>query len=247
MRSRQWTPSIPSDRKDRHDLCVTWEVLGVIQMHKLLLLCCATLVISSAALCQSTPASNVSAITDPIPAASPFPPAPQAVSRLDLTSWQLAFTYQFTQFLMPGETANHASVPDFTANDNGYGVSVTRFLNDWGGLEGDVDMSFGGTSTSVIKSSKFLFVGGGPHFALRGRGRVEPWGHVLVGLGHFRFSQTATVYGSNNSVAFIGGLGADFHLNPRTAFRVQGDYVGTALFKEPQTSWRVGAGIVFNF
>ena len=115
---------------------------------------------------------------------------------------------------MPGETANHASVPDFTANDNGYGVSVTRFLNDWGGLEGDVDMSFGGTSTSVIKSSKFLFVGGGPHFALRGHGRVEPWGHVLVGLGHFRFSQTATVYGSNNSVAFIGGLGADFHLNP---------------------------------
>jgi hypothetical protein len=190
----------------------------------------------------------VTEIADSIPAASPFPPAaPQALSRLDLTSWQLAFTYQFSQFRMPGEGTKNTLVPDFTANDNGYDVSFTRFLNNWGGLEGNIGMSFGGTSTPLIKTSKFLFVGGGPRFALRGHGRIEPCGHVLVGLGHFRFSQTATVYGSNNSVAFLGGFGADFHLNPRTAFRVEGNYLGTALFKEPQASWQVGAGIVLNF
>ena len=216
-------------------------------MQKLLLVCCAILFASGAALAQSDVAANgVSTIVDPAPAAA-SPAAPQVLSRLDLTDWQLVFTYQFNEFFMPQRLANHAVVPPFTANDNGYDVSFTRFLVNWGGLEADSAVGFGGTSTSQIKDSKFLFIGGGPHFALRGHGRIEPWAHVLVGLDHFRFSQTATAYGSNNSLGFIGGIGADFHLNPRTAFRVGGDFVGTALFKEPQTSWEVSAGIVFNF
>jgi hypothetical protein len=217
-------------------------------MQKLLLLCCATMLMSGAALAQNVPASDSSEIADAFPTASPFPPAaPQALSRPDLTSWQLAFAYQFHQFYMPEQQAKGAIVPAFTATKNGYDVSLTRFLVNWGGLEANVAQGFGGTSTSLIQDSNSLLIVGGPHFALRGHGRVEPWAHVLVGLAHFRFSQTATAYGSNNSVAFLGGIGADFHLNPRTAFRVQGDYVGTALFSEPQNNWEVGAGVVFNF
>lgn len=220
-------------------------------MQKFLLLCCAILFVSSAGLAQSGPAGTVFVNADSLPTAVPLPAAlpatPQAASQADLTSWQMAFTYQFSQFHMPQQPTNGAIVPTFTATDNGFDVSLTRFLINWAGLEAKFSQGFGGTSTSLIKDSRVLLVVGGPHFALRGHGRVEPWGHVLVGLAHFNFSQTATTYGSNNSVAFLGGGGADFHLNPRTAFRVQGDYVGTALFKTAQTNFEVGAGIVFNF
>lgn len=215
-------------------------------MQKLLLLCCAILFASGAAMAQSDAATGtVSTIADAAPAAA-SPAQPQVTSHLDLTNWQLAFSYQFNEFNMPQNLGKHSAVPAFTANDNGYDVSFARFLVSWGGLEADVSQGFGGTSTPQIKDSKYLMVVGGPRFAWRGH-RVEPWAHVLAGLAHFRYSGTATQYGSNNSVAFIGGLGLDLHLNPRTAFRLYGDYVGTALFSEPQTSWEAGAGIVFDF
>jgi hypothetical protein len=218
-------------------------------MRKFLLVCCATLFTCGAALAQSdVAATNVSTIAAPTPAASTpeAPAAPQVVSRLDLANWQLAFTYEFNEFYMPQRFAKNSNVPAFTARDNGYNVGLTRYLVSWGGLEVDAGQGFGGTSTTQIKHSKFLFIGGGPHFALRGH-RAEPWAHVLFGLNHFRFSGTATQYGSNNTVEFLGGMGVDFHLNQRTAFRISGDYVGTILFNQPQTSWQAGAGVVFNF
>jgi hypothetical protein len=61
------------------------------------------------------------------------------------------------------------------------------------------------------------------------------------------FTQTATAYGSNNSLAFVGGGGLDIHMNPRTAFRVQLDYLGTDFFKQSQVNWQIGAGVAFNF
>jgi hypothetical protein len=220
-------------------------------VHKIPLLCCAVLVACGAGWTQSDVDRGIFTLAASAPStastAAAMPDPPQVLSRLDLTDWQVAYTYRFNQVFLPEQLGKNAEVPAFTANDNGYGISLTRFLVNWGGLEADAAFGFGGTSTSQIRVSKFLRVVGGPHFALRGHGRVEPWAHALVGLAHFRFSQTATAYGSNTSLAFLGGIGADFHLNPRTALRVQGDYVGTALFKEPQTSWGVGAGIVLNF
>ncbi len=159
----------------------------------------------------------------------------------------MAFIYEYSMFYLPSRAGNRFTVPAFNATDNGYDVSFTRFVSRWGGLEADVAQGWGGTSTPAIKDSRFIFVGGGPRFALRGHGRVEPWAHVLFGLEHFRFSETSVGYGSNNTVGFLGGMGVDFHMNTRTAIRVQGDYVGTALFKQPQSNWEVGAGLVFNF
>ncbi len=132
-------------------------------MQKLLLLCCTILFASGAALAQSeAPTGAVSAIADPAPAAA-SPAEPQVTSRLDLTNWQVAFSYQFNEFFMPGRTGTHSSVPPFTANDNGYEVSFTRFLTHWGGLEGDVGQGFGGTSTPQIKDSKVLSRSVGGH------------------------------------------------------------------------------------
>jgi hypothetical protein len=39
----------------------------------------------------------------------------------------------------------------------------------------------------------------------------------------------------------------DFHLNLRTAVRVQADYLGTDLLKLGESNWQIGAGVVFNF
>jgi hypothetical protein len=155
----------------------------------------------------------------------------------------ISFGYQFNRFNMPLQK----TVPAFTVNDNGLDVSFTRLFLRWGGLEGKAATGFGCGSVPQIASAKSVFVGGGPRFAYRGHGRFEPWLHTLIGLEHFRFTQTATAYGSNNSLAFIGGGGMDIHMNVRTAFRVQADYLGTALFSRGQTNWQIGAGVVFNF
>jgi hypothetical protein len=69
----------------------------------------------------------------------------------------------------------------------------------------------------------------------------------VVGLEHLRVSQTSVAYGSNNGVGFLGGGGVDFHLNVRTAIRVQADYLGTGFFGEEESSFQIGAGLAFNF
>ena len=207
-------------------------------MRKSLLLCGAVLLSSVAAVAQSD-ISTVAASSS----ATALPASPQVSSRGELTDWQISIGYQFNRFNMPLQK----TVPAFTVNDNGLDVSFTRFLLSWGGLEGEAAAGFGSGSVPQIASAKSVFVGGGPRFAYRGHGRFEPWVHTLIGLEHFRFSQTATAYGSNNSLAFIGGGGVDIHVNARTAFRVQADYLGTALFSRGQTNWQIGAGVVFNF
>jgi len=186
--------------------------------------------------------SEISTIAAPSPATA-LPAPPQVASRDELTDWQISIGYQFNRFNMPLQK----TVPAFTVNDNGLDVSFTRFFLRWGGLEGEAAAGFDSGSAPQIASAKSIFVGGGPRFAYRGHGRFEPWVHTLIGLEHFRFTQTATAYGSNNSLAFLGGGGVDFHMNPRTAFRVQADYLGTDLFSIGQTNWDIGAGVVFNF
>ena len=220
-------------------------ISGGYSMQKLLLLCGVVLLSSVAAVAQS----DVSTITSPSPAAAA--PEPPQISQGDLTDWQISIGYMYTRLNMPLQTigagAKTDTQPAFTVNDNGLDVSFTRFLISWAGIEADAGASFGSGSASQIADAKTVFVGGGPHFALRGHGRFEPWAHTLVGLEHFRFTQTAVAYGSNNSVAFVGGGGVDMHLNVRTALRVQFDYVGTDLFKLSQSNWDAGAGVVFNF
>jgi hypothetical protein len=210
-------------------------------MRKFLLLCGVMLLSSAAAVAQS----GISTITSPSPAAAP-PAAPQ-VSQSDLTDWQISIGYQFTRLSMPSQKIGIYTQPAFTANEHGLDVSFTRFLISWAGLEADAGAGFGSGSVKQIGDAKTIFVGGGPHFAFRGHGRFEPWVHTLVGLEHFRFTQTAVAYGSNNSLAFVGGGGVDVHLNIRTAIRLQFDYLGTDLFKLSQNNWDAGAGVVFNF
>jgi hypothetical protein len=212
-------------------------------MRTVVLLCAALLFSSAAAVAQN----DISSVAAPSPAAA-LPASPQFGSRANLTDWQITFGYQFNRFNMPLRKVGINTLPAFTVNDNGFDVSFTRFFRSWVGLEAEAAAGFGGSGTAPqIASAKSIFAGGGPRFARRGHGRYEPWFHALIGLEHFRFTQTATAYGSNSSLAFMAGGGVDIHLNQRTAFRFQFDYLGTDLFSLAQTNWQTGAGIVFNF
>lgn len=215
-------------------------------MRKLLLLCGVVLLSSVAAVAQSDISTVVAPTTGSAQPASPVPASPQGASRPDFTDWQISLGYEFTRLNMPAQSAGRYTVPAFTVNDDGFDVSFTRFFSRWAGIEAESASGFGSGSVSQISSAKSLFVGGGPRFAYRGH-RVEPWVHTLIGLEHLRFTQTSVAYGSNNSVGFLGGGGVDFHVNVRTAIRVQADYLGTRFFGEGESSFQIGAGVAFDF
>ena len=152
------------------------------------------------------------------------PPLPWFISNLRIArngSSDLAFSMSTLMLLR------------WAFSDLGYNASITRYFDNWFGLEGTAVMGWGHTSTSPnvprALDAKSFFVGGGPHLALSNRSRFEPWGHVVVGLAHFRFTQTNNTLGlgSNSALGFLAGGGVDVKLGGRAYWRIQGDYVET--------------------
>jgi hypothetical protein len=190
----------------------------------------------------SAPEAVAAPAPDPAPAAAPTP-APVHFEPSDREEWQVAVGFQY----------EHFGVFGLSFHDLGYSASVTRYINDWFGLEGNANMGWGHTSTSpqipraLVANS--LFVGGGPHVALSNKTRFEPWGHVLVGLAHFRFTQTNNTLGlgSNSAFGFLAGGGVDVKLGGRAYWRIQGDYVETHYLSKSENNYSFGSGLVFNF
>jgi hypothetical protein len=118
-------------------------------------------------------------------------------------------------------------------------------------VEGQMGTGFWGntgkTTTPPNLDAKSIFLGGGPKLALRSGGRYEPWAHVVVGMEHFRFNQTAGVLGSNNGLAGVAGGGLDVYVRPHLALRIEADAVGTQFFSTNQRSFHVVTGVVFGF
>ena len=199
-------------------------------MRRLLFLCGAVLYLSLTAVAQDAPAA--------LDASSPAsePAAPAALSPSNREPWQLGIGYQYQHYQVLGQTFH----------DHGFNTDLTRYLNDWFGVEGAVAMGFGDTETPVELTAKSLFVGGGPHVAIHNNSRFEPWAHVLVGLQHFRFTQTDLI-GSNSALGFMAGGGVDFKLGERVYWRIQADYIGTHFQSTTQTNYSLGSGLVFNF
>ena len=169
--------------------------------------------------------------------------APAQFSPSDRPSWQLEAGAQY----------QHYRVLGVAFHDFGFNASVTRYLNNWFGLEGAAAVGFGHTGTTLNVTApldaKSFFIGGGPHVAISNRTRFEPWAHALVGLQHFRFTQTNTKVGlgSNSALGFQLGGGVDFKIIERAFWRVQADYVGSHFSAGEQTNYSVGTGLVFNF
>lgn len=217
-------------------------------MRKTLIFCGAFLCLSLPAAAQeiatafdtSSPASEPAAA--PAPAPAPIP-APVDLSPSDREEWQLGVGFEYAHF----------GVYNLSFHDLGYTATVTRYFDNWFGLEGTVQTGWGHTNLIPqiprALDAKSLFVGGGPHIVMGNRSRFEPWGHVVVGLAHFRFTQTNDQLGlgSNSAFGFQAGGGVDVKLGGRAYWRIQGDYVETHFQSMSENNYSFGSGIVFNF
>jgi hypothetical protein len=158
----------------------------------------------------------------------------------ELTNWQVSLGYQFNRINLTGSPFD----------TNGLNSSFVRYFGRWIGAEAQLGLGFGNTGAATAPpnlTAKSLFAGGGPRLVLRGHGRIEPWAHAIIGIEHFRFSQTSGVLGNNTALAAVGGGGIDFRFNPRASFRVEGDWLGSRFFSVNQRSFQVVTGLVFNF
>jgi hypothetical protein len=155
--------------------------------------------------------------------------------------WQLAAGYQYNRDNLLGSPFN----------THGVNFSVARYFGRWIGVEAQLGVGFlgttGQTTTPPNLGAKSLFIGGGPRFAYRNRSRYEPWVHVVVGMEHYRFNQTAGLLGSNNALAGNGGGGLDIFLKPHIAIRAEGDVIGSRFFSTNQRSFQIVGGLVLGF
>jgi len=200
-------------------------------MRKLLILCAALFCISLTASAQDATAG--------FDAASPAsePAAPASLIPADRDPWQLGVGFQYLHYDELG----------LKFHNLGYQADITRYFNNWFGVEGTLITGFGHAGSSPSIDAKSLFLGGGPHFSIYNTNHLEPWAHMLVGWDHLRFTQSPT-YGSNSHAAFFAGGGLDYKIgNGRIFWRIQGDYIGTNFGPKITTNYTFGTGLVFNF
>lgn len=195
-------------------------------MRKFIVLGAAMLCFAGAAAAQSDTTVNFVA-----------EPAPAAASKMHTSNdypWQVGANFVYQRFNIGG------------SNSNLYGLqtSVAHWLGDsMFGIEGDVTTTFGRFSAHIREQQ--VFYGGGIHVGARS-GKLQPWGHVLVGGAHERFNQGIGPSGFNGFGIMAGG-GADLQWSAHIAFRFQGDYVVTRYNGLWQNSVGAGAGILFDF
>jgi hypothetical protein len=200
-------------------------------MRKLLVICGVLFCLSLTASAQDS-----SAVLDTASAAAE--PAPQGGrSTGDPDPWQLDVGYQYQHYKVLGQNFQ----------TQGFHLGVTRKLNDWYGVEGIAAMGFGHTGTPLNLVAKSLFLAGGPRISVFNNRRLVPWGHMLVGWQHLRFTQTTTI-GNNSALGFMAGGGVDFKLKPALFWRVQGDFLGTHFSGNTiEKNYSIGTGLVLKF
>ncbi len=201
-------------------------------MQKLLALCAAVLCLTLAAAAQDNSAASASGD----PGSATARPARGVPS--DLFRWQLGINYNYIRFRPPAGSS---------ISMHGFNASLTGYLNDWFGLEGNGAAAWGHTPGSPLSPSqraKLVFYGGGPHIAYRHNAKLEPWGHALFGGTHL-FPRTP----GNSTIAlgYLVGGGLDVKIGPRLSLRFQSDYLATHFFKVWERNIQVQAGVVFHF
>ncbi len=200
-------------------------------MRKLSILCAALFCLSLTASAQDATAA--------FDAASPAsePAAPASLIPADREPWQLGLGFQYMQY----------NVLNTKFHDFGYKADVTRYFNNWLGVEGTAIMGFGHVQSNPSIDAKSLFLGGGAHVSLYNSNHFEPWVHILGGWQHFRFTQSPTL-GSNSHAAFMAGGGLDYKIrNGRLYWRIQGDYLVANFGPSIAPNYSVGTGFVLNF
>jgi hypothetical protein len=198
-----------------------------------------TLDIESPAL-DAAPLSNVTTalalpmeMPEPsLPVPSPSPTPRWIYTERDDYRWQLFLGVSFERF--------RSSV--YSASAVGTDTSLSYFLSDWLGVEGQVATFF---APEILEHEhiKLVNYGAGPRITWR-RPRWEPWFHGIFGGTH-ALPQTA-LSGKNGLAIQVGG-GADYRLAPRLSLRLELDYVRTHLFGQWQDNGQGDLGLVFHF
>lgn len=188
---------------------------------------------------SETVASNTDiAVPGPVPSAAlsgdpePAPDPKFLYGGRDDYRWQLGLGLSWERF--------NSSI--FNASAVGLNTSISYYLNNWLGVEGNVMTGFA-PEIFDREHVKLLNFTGGPRIAWRQR-RWEPWVHGLIGLAH---EQPQTAGNSRNTFAVQAGGGADFRLNPRLSFRLQGDWIHTLFFGQSQNNFALVGGVVIHF
>ncbi|HLV96866.1 MAG TPA: hypothetical protein VKS44_16860 [Candidatus Acidoferrales bacterium] len=170
-------------------------------------------------------------VAEPDP--DPLPPPQGVYGVLPKGDREISVGYTFMRFY---------EVPGVTENANGGYASAVYYLKPWVGAEGEIFAAFGTISGS---SSNVLLAALGPRLRWPNSGRVELWGHALVGVANL-WPQTA--YGKSTAFGYEAGGGVDVSVGRgRWAYRVEGDAVGTRFFSTYQIGPKVSAGIVYKF
>jgi opacity protein-like surface antigen len=195
---------------------------------------------------NDSPSENVVTYAAPEPAAAPASPQIFTASGAGVGNWEVSLGYQFNDLHLLDAKYDNGSA----FYTSGYNVSVTHFWN-WFGIEAQTGFGYGNTDATTAPKNldiKSLFIGAGPHIAIRGSGsRWEPWGHGLVGLEHFRFTQNGGPLGKNSTVGWLVGGGVDYHISNRLAIRGEGDFLGTEFFSTTHRNLEIVAGVVMSF
>ena len=165
----------------------------------------------------------------------PSTPQPRPRSSEDLFPWQISVGYEYLR--VDSGAGVHFGM-------QGYTTSMTRFFNDWAGVEAGVSGAFASPFGSPVR---WFWYGGGPRIAWRHNRRLQPWAHVLAGAARIRVVQTAGAPAAANSFSWVAGGGADIRFNERLSWRVEADYLATLFSSATQHNMRYRTGIVLNF
>lgn len=134
---------------------------------------------------------------------------------------------------------------------NGGGGSVTENVNSWFGgrtefnaYQGNEAINTSGVTTVYSVNAQQITYG--PVFSYRRFSRITPFGHVQLGVMHgsvhyLGISQSAFKF------AVAPGAGVDIALNPRTAIRLNGEYLLTRFLSLTQQNVTASVGIVLRF
>lgn len=199
-------------------------------MRKFLALCGAVLYFAAPMAAQDQPTAL--AVTSPMSAAASAPARQQGRFGAELYHWQVGMSYEYIRFQAAGTAYNL----------HGFNTTLTRFVNDWVGVEGVAGGGFGAAVNG--QNPKLLVYGGGLRFAHRSNPKIDTWVHGLVGGAHF---QPQTALGGRNAFAYVGGGGVDLKFTPRLYWRFQGDFVGSRFFSQRQSNFQVTTGFVIDF
>jgi hypothetical protein len=206
----------------------SWDARRVIRMWKLIILCGAFLCLSLTA----TANDSAGALDASSSASAPAAPAPISLQPSDRQPWQVGVGFKY----------QHLEPYGLNFYNLGFNADITRYVNNWLGVEGGVVTCFGHTGPGACS----IFVGGGPHIVVMNKTRLEPWVHVLLGMEHFRFTQTSGL-GSNTAFGIMAGGGVDVKIKGPISWRVQGDYLGTHFQSTFQTNYSFGTGLVISW